>query len=424
MISASVMKCFRGYVYVYLTGYAPERFLNLCSNRNILIWNLTPKENGYCFCISVEGYRNLKPILKKTRTKAKILDKRGLPFTMFRYRKRKIFCLGILAFSGLLYALSCFIWNIEVNGNSYLSEETILNFLKEKHATFGTAIRTIDCASLEEKMRIEYPEVTWASIKIYGTKMTVDIQESLISDVKDNNRTEKSVAELATDGAYDIIAARDGVITEMVTRAGTPLVSAGTSVTRGDILVQGRLDIYNDDGTIANYIYTTSDADITALVEYEYYDEINLKYQDKIKTGNVEKDYRFGIFGTILSNPFFQCPYENYNICTKENQLHFTDNFYVPIYWYTDCYEEYEIKELEYTNDEVKRLAEEHLLQYLTNLEEKGIQILEKNVMIEKNYQRYEIKGTIKAYESIVSFQPTEILEMNIEERQQVNEFN
>ena len=41
MFVLSWIKFFRGYVYVHLTGYATERFLNLCGSRNILIWNLT-----------------------------------------------------------------------------------------------------------------------------------------------------------------------------------------------------------------------------------------------------------------------------------------------------------------------------------------------------------------------------------------------
>ena len=176
------MKYFHGYVYVHLTGYAPERFLNLCGNHNILIWNLKPCEDGYFFYISVEGYRRLKPILKKTKTKARILEKKGMPFQLFRYRKRKLFLMGILFFIVLLYYFSGFIWNIEVNGNSYLSEETIIDFLKEKEAAFGTRISDIDCAGLEEELRTEYGEVIWTSIKIYGTKMTVDIQESLLPD--------------------------------------------------------------------------------------------------------------------------------------------------------------------------------------------------------------------------------------------------
>ena len=58
---------FRGYVYVHLTGYATERFLNLCGSRNILIWNLKPTEDGYYFYISVDGYRKFKANLKKNK---------------------------------------------------------------------------------------------------------------------------------------------------------------------------------------------------------------------------------------------------------------------------------------------------------------------------------------------------------------------
>ena len=71
---------------------------------------------------------------------------------------------------------------------------------------------------------------------------------------------------------------------------------------------------------------------------------------------------------------------------------------------------------------EAKKVAGEDFLQYLSNLEEKGIQISEKNVMIEKVNQKYVVRGTIKAYESVVSYQPTEILEITSEERQQTDE--
>lgn len=44
MFVLSWIKFFRGYVYVHLTGYATERFLNLCGSRNI--FNLEFKTNG------------------------------------------------------------------------------------------------------------------------------------------------------------------------------------------------------------------------------------------------------------------------------------------------------------------------------------------------------------------------------------------
>lgn len=211
----SAMKYVQGYVYVHLTGYAPERFLNLCGNRDILIWNLKPCEDGYYFCISVKGFRQLKPILRKTKTRIRIEKRYGMPFTAFRYRKRKIYCAGIILFGALLYYLSGFIWNIEVNGNSYLSEEVVLDFLEEEHASFGTRKALISCEKLEESLRSRYDEVIWTSIKIYGTKMTVDIQENLLPE-------EEYVQ--SDDTVYDIVAAKDGIISEMITRSGTPQI--------------------------------------------------------------------------------------------------------------------------------------------------------------------------------------------------------
>ena len=253
MFVLSWIKFFRGYVYVHLTGYATERFLNLCGSRNILIWNLKPTEDGYYFYISVDGYRSLKPILKKTKTKARILKKYGVPFQLFRYRKHKVFAAGIAVSAVLLFYCSGFVWNIEVKGNSYLSEETILTFLQNENAGFGVPKRNINCEELEEKLRSAYSEVIWTSVKVYGTKMTVELQENLLPEEE---------YEAKDDTPEDIIAKKDGVIASMVTRTGTPLVTADMEVKKGDILVSGRAEILNDDGEVAEYIYPGADADI------------------------------------------------------------------------------------------------------------------------------------------------------------------
>lgn len=71
---------------------------------------------------------------------------------------------------------------------------------------------------------------------------------------------------------------------------------------------------------------------------------------------------------------------------------------------------------------QAKKLAAENLEQFLTDLEEKGIQIIEKNVMIESKNGRYMVTGTIDAYESIVSYVPADTSETTSEERQNVDE--
>lgn len=413
MSAFSFLKYVRGYVYVHLTGYGAERFLNLCSNHDILIWNLKPVADGYEFCISTDGFRQLKPLLKKTKTKVRIRKKQGLPFLLFRYRKHKIFAAGILFFLFLLLYASGFIWNIEITGNSYLSDDTLLTFLQKEHAGFGSRIRALDCEQLEEKLRTEFPDVIWTSVRIYGTKMNVEIQENLLSDEAD----EVPSAEIS-----DIIAKKDGEIVSIITRTGTPLVTEHATVKKGDILVLGSVAVTNDDGEVVRYLYPGADADITAQTTYTYIDELSVTLEKREKTGKRKTNPGLRILGYTFCNPFFENPYEYYSRTEEQFQLHFTDNFYLPVFLVREHYEEYTVSRVTRSMEEAKRLAGVRFAQYLLNLEEKGIQITEKDVMIEKLNQKYVVKGTVTVYESIVSYEPAQIFEITSEERPIENE--
>jgi len=400
MFFLSFLKYMRGYLLVHLTGYAPERFLNMCGKRNILIWNLQKTEDGYYFNISVQGYKTLRPILKKTKTKAVIAERHGMPFYLYRYRGRKMFALGVLLFVGMLFYTSKFVWNIEVNGNSYLSEQTILEFLAEEEADFGTRISDIDCAKLEETLRSDYPEVIWTSIKIYGTKMTVDIQESLLPEQSYDAKDEE---------ICDIVAAKDGIITYMIVRHGTPVAKVGTEVKKGDCLVSGEIVINSDFGDVAGYLYERSDADIHAEVTYVYEELVSRNYKEKKYIGEPEYHYGIQIGDIVIKNPFVVLSEGLYDETIENVQLRLGENYYFPIFWKEITRQPYVLEKKEHTEEEAKKIAEEHFLQYLTNLEEKGIQITGKNVMIKKVNQNYLVSGTVTAIESIVAYRPTEI---------------
>ena len=409
----SLIKYVQGYVHVELTGYAPERFLNLCGCHDILIWNLTPCEDGYLFCISVKGFRRLKPILKKTRTHIRIIKRVGAPFATFRYRKRKLFGIGLFLFGVLLSYLSGFIWNIEINGNSYLSDEVILDFLAQEGSSFGTKKSGISCEALEEALRTRHSEVIWTSIKIYGTKLTVDIQENLLPEEQYEGKE---------DTVYDIVAAKDGTVSDIITRSGTPMVSAGDMVQQGDVLVSGRVSILNDNGEVADYLYRGADADVKARVVYDYEDVLERSYLEQLATGEETVNYTvfFGSFS--LRNPFFQNPYEFFQMTSDTTQLRLADNFYLPVWLVQERYQEVALTEKTHSEAEIRQIATKNLDNYLKDLGEKGIQIIAKNVIIKRMGEKYVASGTIDACESIVSYQPTEIVGTTSEERQSTDE--
>ena len=79
-----LLKFLKGYVVIRLSGYSPERFLNLCSHHHIILWGLRSVGTDYEMCISISGFRRLRPLVHKTRTRAVILERHGLPFVLYR----------------------------------------------------------------------------------------------------------------------------------------------------------------------------------------------------------------------------------------------------------------------------------------------------------------------------------------------------
>ena len=147
MTTLFLLKYIGGYLEVVLSGYAPERFLNLCGNHNILIWNLRKEEDVYHFFISIRAFWSIRPFVSKTGCRIRILRKIGFPFWMNRYRKRKCFLMGVILAAGLVWFLSRFIWNVEVDGNSSVTTETVLTFLDEEDCGYGDRIRTVRTGS-------------------------------------------------------------------------------------------------------------------------------------------------------------------------------------------------------------------------------------------------------------------------------------
>ena len=412
----ALLRYLSGYVCVELTGYATERFLNLCTNHDINLWNMDHKEDTYTFCMSLEDFRKIRPMVRKTRTKIRITKRCGLPFFLYRYRKRKMFLLGLLLCVGIVYAFSCYVWNIEICGNSTLSDDTVYRYLESEKIRVGTAKGKVDCEKLEAKIRQHFSNVIWTSVRLEGTKLTVDVKENLITQEPQEKQ------ETETEEAQDLVADKDAVILSIVTRNGTPKVKAGDKVKKGKALVLGRIDIYNDAKEIAGYQYCKADADIVAQTSYPYRYEVPTLVQKKAYTGKEKKRYSFwyrnkyiGLYQSGISYRFYDKESEKEQLCVMEN-------FYLPFYIQTDIYREYQMKNHKIDKKEAKKMAADNLELFLSKLEEKGLQIIEKNVMMDKEKNSYIFQGTVLTKEKLESYQVTKQLEVPKEEGTVENE--
>lgn len=389
------VKYLQGYVRVRLYGYAPERFLNLCSSRNILIWNLEYHEEQYEFCISIRGFKQLKPILKKTRTKLVIIERTGFPFAMRRYRKRKLFFAGIVLCCALLYTMSLFVWKIEVNGNLHETDSSIIKFLEGKQVYHGLLKSKIDCEKIEEELRAGYEDIIWASAKLSGTMLVIDIQENLAT----NQQAAEQQSE--SDEPSDLVADKEAQVYSILTRAGTPKVEKGAVVKPGDLLVEGKNPVKNDAGEVANYQYCVSDADILGITSYTYHDAFPLKYEDKVFTGRESSSYGFRILQSQFQAPHFLHKFQKYDTITDEYDLKIGEAFYLPLVFVKETQKEYHTETKQYTKKEATSLAEQKLDEFCKELAEKGVQIIENNVMIVTDGKSCTASGALKVIEPI-----------------------
>ena len=402
----------KGYVRLRFWGENPERFLNLCAYHRIPVWNLISIDKAYEMNTTVEGFRRLSGICRKSRVKIKIIGKYGLPFFFYRNKKRKAFFLGFFLGLGLLFLLSRHIWNIHVEGNVYNSTQTILNYLEELDVRHGVLKKDLDCSYIAAQMREKFPDITWVSAKISGSRLILEIKENgALEEAKEKEETVP----------VDLTAQTSGTIVSMVTRQGTPLKKQGDTCTAGEILVSGRLDIKNDSGEIIGYEYTQADGDIYIQHDLEYYQEFPMDYEKPVYTGEKKRGVLFQLGGYYLQLKG-RSPWKDYDRVTSLHQIKLTENFKLPVYYGTVTDHAYEKQLFTYSEEEARQKAEENLNRLLESLEEKGVQISGNHVKIGIQGKTCTARGTLTVIEKNEQKTLTEILEQPTERNIQENE--
>ncbi|HWT75664.1 MAG TPA: sporulation protein YqfD [Mobilitalea sp.] len=368
---------FRGFLLVKISGPAPERFINLCCNKKIFIWDLKRIDDGYQFHIMARKFKSLKPIAKKTGIVPRIKQKIGFPFLMHRYRKRKGFFAGIIICVILVYIMSLFIWDISILGGSKYTPEAMLKFLKENHVYTGIRKKDVNCQEIEETIRLAYNDIGWVSAEVKGNRLIIKITETNMP----------APAQEAIEPSH-IVATKNGIIKEIITRAGTPQVKVGDVVKKGDILVSGILTIKGDFDEILRLQPVVADADIICKSYYDYNETFSMNYTERVFTGKEKKGYYVSFLGKklFLYNP--RNSYNIYDIIVNENTLHVTNSFYLPMRYGSILTREYIEESRTYSQEEAISIAQARLNRYFNRLKENGVIINENNVKItvENNY--------------------------------------
>ncbi|MBS5857412.1 MAG: sporulation protein YqfD [Clostridia bacterium] len=393
MIFKNLESYISGYLRINIEGYYIERFINICRKENIPVWNIKKeKDIRLAFNIKIKDFKKICKIAKTTKCKLKIKKKKGFPFILNRYKKRKIFAIFLILVIILIVMSSNYVWNIEVieeNGNNL---ENIMQNLNQSGLAVGKRKSEINTKEVINKVRLERNDIAWMGIELKGTNAIVKVVKS---DEKPDIIDENEYCSIVADKA--------GIITKISAQDGTANVKVGDTINEGETLINGWVE-----GKYTGIRYVHAKGEIQAKVWYTKHKFIEYNTTEKRETGNQEEKYaiKFNNFKINLGKGVSK--FEIYDTIETENKFKIFSDFYLPISIVKTTNKEIENVQKKYNKEEAKMLGIKELEEELNNEIENKDNIVNKNINTYENengldvYVTYEVLENIGTNEKIV----------------------
>lgn len=374
-----------GYINVQIEGYYIERFISTSIKNGVLIWNIKRKNTNLVYAkVSTYDFEKLQQDARKNQCLVTSISKKGLPYLLKRYSRRKSFFIALLVLIVISFILSKFVWNIDVIGNSTVSSNEIIKLVNEEGLKKGTLKSKVNIDKIINKIRLCRDDISWVGIEINGTNVIINIVES------------KEKPEIIDEDDFtNIIATKDGVITKAYAQNGTLLVKEGDEVKKGDVLISGTIE-----GKYTDKYYVNAIGEVKAKVLYSKI--IKVKKNEILRERTGKKNVKFAIkFNNFKINLFKTLSkFKNYDTIYSDKKIKIFPNFYLPIEICKYTNYEVNLKSVSYSEDEAKQIGEKQAKEELNS------KIIDKEVVnssteIEDLGDYYNIKVTYEVNENI-----------------------
>lgn len=365
-----------GYIRISIEGYYIERFINICRNDKITIWNLKRDKNVKLeLNMGIKDLKKVAKIARQTKCKIKITRKRGLPFIFNKYKKRKLFFAFLIVMIIALAISSNFIWNIEVVEENE-KMENIYQDVVESGLSIGKLKSKINTKEIINKTRLKRDDIAWMGIELKGTNAIVKVVKAT------------SKPDIVNEEEYcNIVSDKNGIITKINAQNGTIAVKVGDTVNVGTTLINGWME-----GKYTGIRYVHAKGEIQAKVWHTKSKKIPYNATERIETGNIENKYKIKINNFEINLSKGVSKFEIYDTIVMENKFKIFSDFYLPISLIKTTNKEIKEEQKNYTIDEAKNLGIEELQEELDN------EIQDKEKIVNKIINTYEKEDGIEIY--------------------------
>ncbi len=262
------MKLDKGSVKIIIRGAKPEALLNRAWAAGIEL-----REIGWLDAEQLEAridYKAvwaLRALARESACRFRLGERRGLVFLWQKIVRRKFFALGaVLAIAGL-FLLGSLVWSVEVKlpENSSFSEQQVLELAKAVGVHPGIWKFALDSQLLKQELESRLKQAFWVGVDLQGGQLIIEIAE-------------KKALQIQEAHPANIVASKSGLVEAVLVQTGTPQVTEGEVVQRGQILISGITSSgVLSSGNLEQTKLVQAEGTVQARVWYENYGEAVLQ---------------------------------------------------------------------------------------------------------------------------------------------------
>ena len=385
----------KGYVIIIVNGQSVEKFINICTRRQILLWDMERVErNSVRMKMSIRGFKNARTAARKSRCRMRILEKKGFPFLFGKYKKRKGFVLGLIVFAVLIYFMTSIIWSIDITGNYHVKADKLIEQMSEYGIYRGASKRAIDPKFLADMLMLKNRQLSWVGVEIKGTRLLISVKEGV-----------ETPMIIPLDQPCNVVAKNDGIIVSIIAKNGLALVKEGDTVRRGQVLITGILESkYPEFGSKQVHAI----GEVVARTWYEIKKEVPKIKVNRMRTGLEWNKYSIYFLDLKVRLPSGKNPFELYesNIIDKAPVI--GNKFKLPFGIVVEKYYELEEEEQVLDQQQAREIAENMAVEEIQQVVPKDAEIVERQLQFFAEDEKEYISITVECTEDIAAQQKLE----------------
>lgn len=320
----------RGQLILECSGTRVINIINEATAEGIELTDLhLIDDNNIKLTILLRDFFVFVKMARKNKLKIKITQKNGLPFFIRKIMKKKFMMFGGVVTSIALFALTTFIWQVDIMGTDKVPVSQIQNILDKSGMTVGKVKFWLPDKNTVKRQIIEkIPQISWVGINVEGSHLVVTVVEK--------RAKQKAKSDFKEHGPVNLIASKSALIYDLKVDRGNPLVEVNDTVEKGQVLVSGK---YGDIEKPEQNTIVGAKGKVIGHIWYEAEVKVPLNYEKKFLTGNTEDSLSLYIAGKLFKNPFNSPKFSKYETTTKIKKL-FIGSWELPVgFAYEKCME-------------------------------------------------------------------------------------